>query len=57
MTFIFTSYEFLIKERFEDIKKLINYMKCKTDINLGEWVKNKSIKFLTYVVTSLIPEN
>ena len=46
---------FLIQEGFKDIKDSINYIQGKIDINLGDWAKNKSIKFLTYVVTSLIP--
>ena len=46
---------FLLKEGMSDIKKSIEYMQGKTDINLGDWLINKSFKFLTYIVTSLLP--
>ena len=39
---------FLLKEGIEDIQNSIKYIQGKTDINLGEWVKAKSFKFLTY---------
>ena len=46
---------FLIKEGINDIKDSILYALGKKDINLGDWVKDKSIKFLSYVVSSLLP--
>ena len=38
---------FLLKEGIEDIQNSIKYIQGKTDINLGDWVKAKSFKFLT----------
>ena len=46
---------FLIKEGFSDIKQSIECIQGKTDINLGDWANDKSFKFLTYIVTSLLP--
>ena len=46
---------FLLKEGIQDIQNSIKYIQGKTDINLGDWVKTKSFKFLTYIVTSLLP--
>ena len=39
---------FLLKEGIEDIQNSIKYIQGKTNINLGDWVKDKSFKFLTY---------
>ncbi len=39
---------FLLKEGIENIQNSIKYIQGKTDINLGDWVKVKSFKFLTY---------
>ena len=46
---------YLLQEGFDDIQNSIDYIQGKTDIKLGEWVKGKSINFVKYIVTSLIP--
>ena len=46
---------FLLKEGITDIKKSIQYVHEKKEIKLGDWVKDKSINFLAYVATCLLP--